>query len=132
MTIDEIIEKENKLFEDNQKVVDTQIILDDVTISELYADDTEIIEEALEKYQYASDYHKQIAKWLEELKELRSMVKSTAFKDGYNKGGADAIEEFINTIKPRMKWDNDIYTLAIKHCIEVAEQLKEQNNENKN
>lgn len=40
---------------------------------------------------------------------------------------ADAFDEFISTIKPRMKWDNDVYTLAIEHCIEVAELLKEQN-----
>lgn len=39
---------------------------------------------------------------------------------------ADAIDEFIKTIRPRMKWDNDIYTLAIEHCIEVAEQLRGQ------
>lgn len=47
-------------------------------------------------------------------------------KKYYQQGRTDAVDEFIKTIKPRMKWDNDIYTLAIEHCIEVAKQLKEQ------
>ena len=48
--------------------------------------------------QYA-DYHKQIAEWLKELKELRSMVKSTAFKDGYEQGinfACGVLSEFIS------------------------------------
>ena len=43
---------------------------------------------------------------------------------------ADAFDEFISTIMPRMKWGNDVYTLAIEHCIEVAKLLKEQKNDN--
>ena len=47
MTLDEAIQRENKIAEENQKIVDTQIVFDDVSISELYCDDTEVIEEHL-------------------------------------------------------------------------------------
>ena len=45
MTIDEAIQIENNFAEENQKIVDTQIVFDSVYISQLYCDDTEVIEE---------------------------------------------------------------------------------------
>lgn len=38
---------------------------------------------------------------------------------------AEVIDECIDEIKERKNWDNKMYALAIKHCIEVFEKLKE-------
>ena len=73
MSIDEAIEKESKIAKENQKIVDTQIVFDNVSISELYCDDTEVIEEHLSNYKKCAEYHEQIAEWLEELKILKSL-----------------------------------------------------------
>ena len=117
MSIDEAIEKESKIAKENQKIVDTQIVFDNVSISELYCDDTEVIEEHLSNYKKCAEYHEQIAEWLEELKELRSMVKCNAFTDGYNKG----IDDFLE-IADKMEREDVLYYAALD---EAAEQLKE-------
>lgn len=51
------------------------------------------------------------------------------FKSAYDKGRADAIEECIDAIKPRKEWTNNIYSLAILHCLASLEMVKEQSNE---
>ena len=116
MTIDEAIQRENKIAEENQKIVDTQIVFDDVSISELYCDDTEVIEEHLSNYRKCAEYHKQIADWLEELKDYRDKNKmvvridcsnSEEFKDiavklakeQYNK----AIDDYKSGIKEELE-----------------------------
>lgn len=43
------------------------------------------IDEAIAHAKELEKEHEQLAEWLEELKELRSMVKCSAFIDGYNK-----------------------------------------------
>ena len=63
------------------------------------------------------EMYNDILEWLEELKELRSMVRCNAFKDGYNK----AIDDFVKNLYKMgeykdFDWD-DIFKLA--------EQLKE-------
>ena len=63
---------------------------------------------------------KQFAEWLEELKELRSMVKCNAFTDGYNKG----IDDFLE-IADKMEREDVLYYAALD---EAAEQLKEGDN----
>ena len=65
-------------------------------------------------------YHEQLAEWLEELKELRSMVKCNAFTDGYNKG----IDDFLE-IADKMEREDVLYYAALD---EAAEQLKEGDN----
>ena len=44
MSIDEAIQRENKIAKENQKIVDTEIVFYDVSLSQLYCDDTEVIE----------------------------------------------------------------------------------------
>lgn len=136
MSIDEAIQRENKIAEENQKIVDTQIVFDDVSLSQLYCDDTEVIEEHLENYKKCAEYHKKIAEWLEELKALRkykermemqylddidnpleplklqSALQSEIFKFNYRKGHKP---QDINILD---------YTVmsALKYCLE--EQLK--------
>ncbi|MCI7040571.1 MAG: hypothetical protein MR992_00290 [Lachnospiraceae bacterium] len=71
MSIDEAIEKESKIAKENQKIVDTQIVFDNVSISELYCDDIEVIEEHLSNYKKCAEYHEQIAEWLEDYKHIK-------------------------------------------------------------
>lgn len=71
MTLDEAIEHEEELAKINQRVVDTGIVFDNVTIDMLYCDDTEVIEEHLANYQRCAEEHKQISEWLKELKRLK-------------------------------------------------------------
>lgn len=75
MTIDETIKKMEMIAEDNQRVVDTHIVYDDVTIDMLYCDDTEVIEEHLANYQRCADQHRQLVEWLKELKQLRERTR---------------------------------------------------------
>lgn len=76
MTLEEAIKNEEEVAEENQRVVDTGIVFDDVTIDMLYCDDTEVIEEHLANYQRCADEHKQLAEWLKELKQYREWLKS--------------------------------------------------------
>ena len=138
MTLDEAIKRENKIAEANQKIVDTEIVFDDVSLSQLYCDDTEVIEEHLSNYRKCAEYHKHLAEWLEELREykekmemqhlddidnpleplkLQSALQSEIFKFNYRK---EHKPQDINIID---------YTImyALKHCLE--EQLKAKNNE---
>ena len=67
-----------------------------------------------------AEEHEQLEEWLEELKELRSMVKCNAFTDGYNKG----IDDFLE-IADKMEREDVLYYAALD---EAAEQLKEGDN----
>lgn len=125
MTLDEIIKRENKIAEENQKIVDTQIVFDDVSISELYCDDTEVIEEHLENYRRCAEYHKQIATLLEELKMLRldsCMIhmpeRLQLVKNGYN----NAIDDFVNACKEDIMCKT--FGLRKIDIMRIAEQLK--------
>lgn len=124
MSIDEAIQRENKIAEENQKIVDTQIVFDDVSLSQLYCDDTEVIEEHLENYKKCAEYHKKIAEWLEELKENRiALAKASKALDanarlGYNK----AIDDFVNACKEDILCQT--FGLHINGIGRIAEQLK--------
>ena len=146
MTLDEAIQRENKIAEENQKIVDTEIVFDDVSLSQLYCDDTEVIEEHLSNYRKCAEYHKQIAKWLEQLKayieigtveECRNSVLD--IQKAYNK----AIDDFANGISEYLGVENATkygnrsaeqqrisYDTLMKYEIadaidDIAEQLKE-------
>lgn len=92
ITLDEVIEYAEEVAEENQRVVDTGIVFDDVSIDTLYCDDTEVIEEHLANYQRCAEEHRQIAEWLKELKQLREQTKWIPVserlpeKDMYNGG----------------------------------------------
>ena len=72
MTLDETIKHAEKIAEENQRVVDTGIVFNDVTIDMLYCDDTEIIDEHLANYQSCAEEYRQIAEWLKELRVFKS------------------------------------------------------------
>ena len=135
ISIDEAIQRENKIAEENQKIVDTEIIFDDVSLSQLYCDDTEVIEEHLENYKKCAEYHKQLAQWLEELKDYQDKNKivvsidienidsikdkidelSKYTESQYNK----AIDDFVNDLKDYFIIPHDVRVIEMK-----AEQLK--------
>ncbi len=75
MTIDEAIKHAEEVAEENQRVVNTGIVFEDVTIDMLYCDDTEVIEEHLANYQECANKHRQLAEWLKELKQLREQTQ---------------------------------------------------------
>lgn len=75
MTLDEAITYTEKVAEENQRVVDTGIVFNDVTIDMLYCDDTEVIEEHLANYQKCAEEQRQLAEWLKELKQLREQTR---------------------------------------------------------
>lgn len=118
LTIDEAIQKENKIAEENQKIVDTEIVFDDVSLSQLYCDDTEVIEEHLENYKKCAEYHKQITEWLTELKALRDglNIKCDNLNEALEKGKKIGYNKAIDDCLKIVEWDG--YTLDIKHRIE--------------
>lgn len=132
MTIDEA-KIENKIVEENQKIVDTEIVFDDVSLSQLYCDDTEVIEEHLENYKKCVEYHEQIVEWLEELKAYREN------SNGYNKEDIElnrnamynkAIDDFVKAIVGGLSANYDKYCIThydnyLKVIKKIAEQLKE-------
>ena len=122
MTIDEAIQRENKIVEENQKIVDTEIVFDDVSLSQLYCDDTEVIEEHLENYKKCAEYHKKLAEWLEELKAIKEN-KHRSLRHMYEKGYNKAIDDFVNfaNTMPTVEVDGEIRPMWLE---EIAEQLK--------
>ena len=127
MTLDEAIQRENKIAEENQKIVDTQIVFDDVSISELYCDDTEVIEEHLSDYRKCAEYHKQIADWLEELVMLRldsCMIhmpeRLHLVENGYNK----ALNDFVNVCEKQFTTMYGQRYVDMRDIVNIAEQLK--------
>ena len=122
MSIDEAIEKENKIAKENQKIVDTQIVFDNVSISELYCDDTEVIEEHLSNYKKCAEYHEQIAEWLEEYKRIKMLIPiEQALKAEYNK----AIDDFVRFANTMPTVESEDGTIRPMWLEEIAEQLKE-------
>ena len=111
MTLDEAIQRENKSAEANQKIVDTEIVFDDVSLSQLYCDDTEVIEEQLSNYRKYAEYHKQIAEWLELLKWYQQGMEDIPSesgvlpKDVYSAGYNKALEDYHRLIADEIKND---------------------------
>lgn len=127
MTLNEAIQRENNIAEENQKIVDTQIVFDDVSISALYCDDTEVIEEHLSNYRKCAEYHKQIADWLEELVMLRldsCMIhmpeRLHLVENGYNK----ALNDFVNACEKQFTTIYGQRYVDMRDIVNIAEQLK--------
>ena len=127
MTLDEAIQRENKIAEENQKIVDTEIVFDDVSLSQLYCDDTEVIEEHLSNYKKCAEYHKQIADWLEELVMLRldsCMIhmpeRLQLVENGYNK----ALNNLVNACEKQFTTMYGQRYVDMRDIVNIAEQLK--------
>ena len=130
MTIDEAIQRENKIAEENQKIVDTEIVFDDVSLSQLYCDDTEVIEEHLENYKKCAEYHKQLVDWLEELKALKNGLKikcdnlNEALEKGKKIGYNKALDDFVKFASDMPTVEEEDGTIRPMWLEEMAEQLK--------
>ena len=88
--IDEAIKHCEEVAEENQRIVDTGILFDDVTVDMLYCDDTEVIEEHLESYKICAEKYRQLAEWLKELKTYREFVDllvKWVLKDDWKESG---------------------------------------------
>ena len=74
-----------------------------------------------------SEFHKQIAEWLEELKDHRERecnhINETLYDKGYSDGYNKAIEYFVMLFKSKTSIENSLVD-------EIAEQLKEGGNIN--
>ena len=118
MTIDEAIQRENKIAEENQKIVDTEIVFDDVSLSQLYCDDTEVIEEHLENYKKCAEYHKKLAEWLEELKDYRDINKMVVRVDCENMDSIkDKIEELSRYAENQYNKAIDDFVKSIRDIV---------------
>ena len=118
MTIDEEIQRENKIAEENQKIVDTEIVFDDVSLSQLYCDDTEVIEEHLENYKKCAEYHKKLAEWLEELKDYRDINKMVVRVDCENMDSIkDKIEELSRYAENQYNKAIDDFVKSIRDIV---------------
>ena len=130
MSIDEAIQRENKIAEENQKIVDTEIVFDDVSLSQLYCDDTEVIEEHLENYKKCAEYHKQLAEWLEELKALKNGLKikcdnlNEALEKGKKIGYSKALDDFVKFASDMPTVEEEDGEIRPMWLEEMAEQLK--------
>lgn len=144
MTLDEAIQRENKIAEENQKIVDTEIVFDDVSLSQLYCDDTEVIEEHLENYKKCAEYHKKVAEWLEDYKRIKEeigtdwwlkehdrLIRNKAIDDFIK--SEDYLMEKIKEEKAEVSIDyewrkvvclDDIRRMLHQGLLEIAEQLK--------
>lgn len=133
MTIDEAIKQIEEIAEDNQKVVDTHHISDDISLDELYADDTEIIEEYLERYKECADDYRQLAEWLNELKQLREQqscedaisreqaLKELNWLDLESDYYGEKVEEMLNSLPSVMPKGVTVTDFADK-CRECGKQ----------
>lgn len=69
-----------------------------------------------------SEFHKQLAEWLEELKDHRERecnhINETLYDKGYSDGYNKAIEYFVMLFKSKTSMENSLVD-------EIAEQLKE-------
>lgn len=79
MTIDDIIVKEQEMSESFQKTVNTHMVSEDLSLEELYCDDTEIIEEELKRCQELADFHNQIANTMRKYQKIEQIVAKRGY-----------------------------------------------------
>ena len=103
MSRDEIIKKENEIAAEFQKVVDTHIVNDNGdTIDEMYCDDTEVIEEHLQRCKFFADYHNQIADTMRKYQKIERIIEV---------------------------WHQDIYAKDFECIAEIADVVEEGNDD---
>ena len=135
MKIDEEIEKEKANAEKFRKIIETGYY-GEISVEELFCDDTSAIKEAYERFENRAKEHEQRAEWLEELKCYKNdndfsyyadRLHKIAFNSGYNK----ALDDFVKAIVDRELGANDDkycitrYDNYLKVIKEIADQLKE-------
>ena len=121
LSIDEAIARERELAERNLILLDSD----------------ELVQKSYDTYLRAK-YHEQIVMWLEELKVLKEnsiskeafeKMKSKAHRHGYRQGYAKAIDDFAKFANTMPTVETEDGTIRPMWLEEMAERLKEQNNE---
>ena len=77
MKLEEAIERAEELAESYEAVINTGRFEDGTYVSELYADDTECIEEHLARYDKCANEHRQLVEWLKDYKRLLEQEPKT-------------------------------------------------------
>ena len=95
MDLDKLIEMEQEKASIHQQVFDTHVLYNGVTLEEIYADDTEIIDEQLSNHQYMADTHKEIAKYLNQIRDVKRLMNKWA-DNGDNNTLDDHIRSLVN------------------------------------
>ena len=83
MTIDEIIAKEKEIAQDFQKTIDTHITSHNFSLEEMYCDDTEVIEDHLQRCKALLDYHNQIANTMSKYQKIEQIANGN-FDNAYS------------------------------------------------
>ena len=145
MTINEVIAKEKENAEELRKIIETGYD-GEISIEELFYDDTSVIKEAYERLENDAKECEQLAEWLEELKTIKEMdlsipqhftkeqsdwIKAYCIKrniEFYNK----AIDDLSNTLKENYDYLPQILSQEAfdRYIDEYGEQLKEGGNIN--
>ena len=121
LSIDEAIERERELSERNLIMLDSD----------------ELVQKSYDTYLRAK-YHEQIVMWLEELKVLKEnsiskeafeKMKSKSHRHGYRQGYSKAIDDFAKFANTMPTVETEDGTIRPMWLEEMAERLKEQNND---
>ena len=121
MSIDEAIARERELSEGNLILLDFD----------------ELVQKSYDTY-LCAEYHEQIVMWLEELKVLKEnsiskeafeKMKSKSHRHGYRQGYSKAIDDFAKFANTMPTVETEDGTIRPMWLEEMAERLKEQNNE---
>lgn len=74
MSVDEIILKEKEIAEEFKRTIDTHMVSEDMSLEEMYCDDTEVIEKALERRKELLDYHNTIANTMRKYQQIEQIL----------------------------------------------------------
>jgi len=96
MSIDEIILTEKEIAENFQRTVDTHMVSGDMSLEELYCDDTEIIEEELKRCQGLADFHNQIVDTMRNYQKIEDIYYHQSGKSLENSLRAVIEDEYDN------------------------------------
>ena len=138
--IEEIIAKETEIAQEYQKVIDTHMVSEDMSLEEMYCDDTEVIEENLKRCKELLDYHNTIANTMRKYQKIEQipskrpdeMIQSNPTQNAIRKVLEDeqvfSEEDIVcvhhglyqgDTLYQETSWDGGIgfdYIRNIKYC----------------
>ena len=103
LTIDEIIAKETEIAEEFQRTVDTHMVNSNLSLEQMYCDDTEVVEEELKMCKELSDYHSTIANIVRKYQKIAEIVTNNELEWGNASVSANAFLEVKKVVEDRKK-----------------------------